>query len=153
VKRSADLRSGKRSEPATVQVDGQPLSAAFQNIVDGRIKLAIERLTGKQGQDITDIAKSLNLSSSRLRHLFKDELATSPTRFVKRLRLERARHLLEGSFFTVKEVMSQLGITDPSHFARDFKALYGHPPSQARWRASSDKAASQRQPLAPTNSH
>lgn len=80
------------------------------------------------------IAKQLNISSSRLRHLFKYETGISPVQYQKALRLQKAKHLLETTFLTVKEVMLQVGIKDESNFARDFKKRYGLSPKKYRTR-------------------
>ena len=82
--------------------------------------------------DIKALADSVNLSPSRLRHLFKDETGYTPAQYLKRLRLERAKELLEGSFLRLKEVMPRVGVKDESHFVRDFKKTHGLPPIKYR---------------------
>jgi len=44
-----------------------------------------------------------------------------PAKFLRVLRLERAKELLETSYLSVKQVMVQVGVTDGSHFVRNFK--------------------------------
>ncbi len=56
----------------------------------------------------------------------------SPIKYLKLLRLEKAKHLLETSFLSVKEITYQVGINDESHFVRDFKKAYGNAPGQHR---------------------
>lgn len=85
--------------------------------------------------DIKALAASVNLSPSRLRHLFKDETGYTPAQYLKRLRLERAKELLAGSFLRLKEVMPRIGVTDDSHFVRDFKKTHGLPPIKYRSKA------------------
>lgn len=46
--------------------------------------------------------------------------------------MERAKHLLETSFLSVKEITHNVGLKDESHFVRDFKAVYGVPPTRYR---------------------
>ncbi|HKG47209.1 MAG TPA: AraC family transcriptional regulator [Pyrinomonadaceae bacterium] len=84
--------------------------------------------------DIKALANCVDLSASRLRHLFKDQTGLTPAQYLKRLRLERARELMDGSFLRLKEVMPQVGITDQSHFVRDFKKTHGLPPNRYRHR-------------------
>lgn len=81
---------------------------------------------------INELAKSLNLSESRLRHLFKKETGVSPIQYLKAQRIESARKLLETTFLSVKEVMLRVGAKDKSHFIRDFKKAFGLSPSQYR---------------------
>jgi AraC-like DNA-binding protein len=78
------------------------------------------------------MGEEVNLSSWRLCHLFKLELGTSPIEFLTQFRLERAKHLLETEFLTVKETMNKVGISDASYFSRSFKATYGMTPGECR---------------------
>jgi AraC-like DNA-binding protein len=80
------------------------------------------------------LAQAVNMSSSRLRHLFKGEVGKTPTQYLKDLRMERARKLLENTSFHVKQVMMDVGINDESHFLRDFKRAFGMTPKQCRVR-------------------
>jgi len=77
-----------------------------------------------------EIAESVHLSPSRLRHLFKDETGKSLARYRRELQLERAKHLLETTFLSVKEVASNAGIDGISHFVRDFAKAYGMTPAR-----------------------
>jgi AraC family transcriptional regulator of arabinose operon len=83
---------------------------------------------------IAELAARVNLSPSRFRHLFRAQLGVGPAQFQQRLRLRRARLLLERTFLTVKEVMALVGYNDPSHFARDFRRAHGVAPSALRQR-------------------
>src|SRR6187401_517436 len=87
---------------------------------------------------VGDLAALVNLSSSRFRALFVAQTGVSPAQFLQRLRLRRARLLLEHSFLTVKEVMAAVGYSDPSHFARDFRRTHGVSPTACRRISSAD---------------
>jgi len=55
---------------------------------------------------------------------------------LRRARMESARHLLETSFLSVKQIMVCVGINDISHFARCFKDTYGLTPTGYRNRTT-----------------
>ena len=55
-----------------------------------------------------------------------------PIRYLRLLRMERAKDLLESSFLSVKEIAFQVGLNDESHFVRDFKSTYGFSPALYR---------------------
>ena len=80
------------------------------------------------------MAASVNLSYSRLEHLFKAETGMTPVSYLKKLRIERARKLLETTFLTNQQIIIKVGMYDESHFVKDFKRAYGLRPSLYRKR-------------------
>src|SRR5215471_8373728 len=94
------------------------------------IQLIDSSLTGEL--TIEDIARSVDLSASRISRLFKSETGTTIGRFIKHSRLERARNLLETTDLSIKQILNETGISCASHFVRDFKSAYGVSPSQHR---------------------
>jgi AraC family transcriptional regulator, arabinose operon regulatory protein len=109
------------------------VASVTQNFgAESRIQEALKLVQRTPGVNMTHVARSVNLSNSRFRHLFKQKVGVSPLTFVKLMRLERARQLLQTSFLRVKEVAALVGANDMSHFSRDYKRLYGQTPSQTR---------------------
>ena len=120
--------------------------------MDQRISKVVELMRGNLRFGLTPeaLAQVVNLSPSRLHNVFKGETGMSPARYLKTLRLERAKALLEESFLSVKEIRVRVGIGDESHFVRDFRKAYGLTPTQYRARhharppRSEDEAARER---------
>ena len=81
---------------------------------------------------LAEFAQSVNLSVWRLCHIFKSDVGMPPIRYLRLLRMERAKGLLESSFLSVKEIAYQVGLNDESHFVRDFKSTYGYTPALYR---------------------
>jgi transcriptional regulator GlxA family with amidase domain len=81
---------------------------------------------------LAEFAQSVNLSVWRLCHIFKSDVGMPPIRYLRLLRMERAKDLLESSFLSVKEIAYQVGLNDESHFVRDFKSTYGYSPALYR---------------------
>jgi transcriptional regulator GlxA family with amidase domain len=100
--------------------------------VDRRITWAVGHMHRHLAAPITipELAALVNLSPSRFRTLFSDQIGTGPSQYLQHLRLRRARLLLERTFLSVKEVMGLVGYNDPSHFSRDFRRFHGVAPSE-----------------------
>lgn len=81
---------------------------------------------------LEEMAQAVNLSPSRLRYLFKTETGMSPSDYLRHLRLEKARELLDTTFLQIKEIRTKVGIPDQSNFVRDFKRKYGASPTEYR---------------------
>jgi AraC family transcriptional regulator, arabinose operon regulatory protein len=127
------MRTSRKPRAVILRANPQ-LSILKQNCSDPRVHLALDLLAGdiKHKLRIEPLSQALNLSTSRLRHLFHDQLAMSPAQVLKVLRLQAANELLTSTLMRSKEVMAAVGLNDPSHFARDFKQAYGITPSQLR---------------------
>jgi AraC-like DNA-binding protein len=104
--------------------------------LDPRVRhvLALMERHRREPLAVSDLAREVNLSPSRLRHLFRTELGQSPAYAQRDLCLQHARHLLESTFLSVKQVMAECGWNDPSHFCRAFKRRYGYSPTSVRAR-------------------
>lgn len=102
--------------------------------MDQRIQIvrsAIEQ-DCRRSWTITALAKLVNLSPSRLRHLFKAETGLTTNQFLREVRLREAERLLRTTFLRVKEIMNRVGFLDESHFGHEFKKAYGLSPSKYR---------------------
>ncbi len=100
--------------------------------MDRRIQAVINRMQSNPATEFSELAALVNLSPSRLRHLFKVEAGQTPRQFLRELRLQRAEVLLRTTFLTVKEIASQLGLANSTHFVSDFKKVYGVSPAAYR---------------------
>src|ERR1044072_1941076 len=97
-----------------------------------RQAIALAEETLHKGWRPAKLAAVVNLSPSRLHQLFKEETGLPPARYLRQMRMRRAKELLESTHFSVKQVMGCVGLTDESHFVRDFKKTCGL--TQARYR-------------------
>jgi transcriptional regulator GlxA family with amidase domain len=135
------------------QRNAPPLT--FGNVRDERIRAALEVLRSADlAKDISidNIATAVNLSPSRFRHLFTQEVGETPHGCIRLLRMLRAQKLLEQSFYRIKEIMVMVGYCDASHFGRDYKRCFSVSPSLTR-QISLLQKHSPSQPKHPTNSH
>ncbi len=86
----------------------------------------------------------VNLSISRLAHLFKIETGTSLAEFIRKLRLEFAAELLKSTNESIKAIAFESGYSHTSSFVRAFKIQFNEPPISYRHRMS--RAATRLEP-------
>jgi AraC family transcriptional regulator of arabinose operon len=106
--------------------------------MDARVAAIIARMHAEIGQPlpVASLAAGVELSASRLIHLFTAETGVSPARYLRGLRLQRAHAELAETGLRVREVMARAGFTNASHFSRAFKGHYGLSPRALRGRRS-----------------
>jgi two-component system, response regulator YesN len=102
--------------------------------MDSRIQKVQQMMRDNLNRELSlaELAQSVNLSTWRLCHLFRTDIGMPPIKYLRSLRLEAAKQLLETSFLSIKEITYKVGLNDESHFVRDFKKVYGMPPSVYR---------------------
>lgn len=71
------------------------------------------------------------ISARSLFRQFKQDRGYSPGDFAKRIRLDRAREMLEQAEgnTSVTQIVLKCGFQNPGHFARDFHLAFGELPS------------------------
>src|SRR5688572_10406292 len=102
--------------------------------MDPRVEQTIAVLTQQlhTPMRLPALALAVQLSVSQLTRLFRRDTGLTPAAYLHRLRMLRARTLIEHTSLPVAQVMVQVGISDPSHFARDFRRVHGFNPRALR---------------------
>jgi two-component system response regulator YesN len=105
--------------------------------MDRRVRAVIAMMTNSLHRNVslTEMAKTVRLSTSHLRRLFKSETGQSVLTYLNDLRLQRACALLETTFLSVKEIAARVG-RSPNYLITNFKKAHGVTPAQfaARYR-------------------
>ncbi len=99
---------------------------------DGTIQTAMQYIREHSGRAITvkSIARNVGMSVSNFAHRFSAVARVSPMRFLKRIRLDKARQLMIAERARVQEADARVGYESASHFSRDFKLEYGASPAE-----------------------
>lgn len=115
-------------------IGGDAFEMAVFTPVDRRIQILVRLLENNLNKQIAiaEIAKLVNLSPSRLAHLFKEEMELSIQQYITQLRLAKAKRQLETSFLSVKEIAASVGFSSVARFVACFKNVVGSTPSQYR---------------------
>lgn len=94
--------------------------------VDPCINTLLNRLEHISQEKITlgDVAQAVNLSESRLAHLFKKQTGTPIRRYLLWLKLRRAiKMIIVGSPFT--DAAHQSGFADSAHLSQTYRQMFG----------------------------
>ncbi|MBE6631778.1 MAG: helix-turn-helix transcriptional regulator [Ruminococcaceae bacterium] len=105
---------------------------------DRRICLASEihdYIVGSPLKEIClkNICKKFSFSENHIINIFKKEYGTTPQKYINRLKISRAKHLLELSSDTLESIALNCGFNDYTNFYKLFCRENGISPSE--WRA------------------
>lgn len=79
-----------------------------------------------------DIALHINISEDYLTYCFRQELGTTPIKYLQRYRINRAKSLLKDRQKTITEIALDVGFSDSGYFSRIFHRETGMSPEQFR---------------------
>lgn len=80
--------------------------------------------------NVESMAKALGMSRVQLYKRLLPVTGSTPTEFIREIRLRRAEQLLRESQLSISEVAYRVGFNNPRYFSKYFKEMYGVMPSQ-----------------------
>lgn len=81
---------------------------------------------------VEELAQIVYMHPTAFIRYFKGQFGMPPLKYIKCLRLEKAKHYLESTDLTVREIAELTGFRDASHFGHEFKLTYGLAPGQVQ---------------------
>lgn len=79
---------------------------------------------------VNELAEKAGLSRSQLHRRLKSGCNKSISQFIREIRLEKAKELLEEGNLTVSEIAYKVGFGSPSYFIKSFHDYFGYPPGE-----------------------
>ncbi len=110
--------------------DTEPTTGAY--LVSQAKVILRERLT--EPLRLVELANAVGVSEEHLARRFKQTTGTTVFGYLRRLRIERARHLLATSEYNLSQIATQTGFSSPTLFSRSFRDETGLTPSAYRKR-------------------
>lgn len=85
-----------------------------------------------QSFNISDMAKSANISESAVYKLFSEHLNESPKQYIRKCRISHATNLLLNTDKPISDIAIEAGFYDQFYFSKEFKKEFGVSPSVYR---------------------
>ena len=128
VRRRLKEKFGKGIELKPGEVEVTSLDDEFLK----RVMTAVERNMRREAFTVDHLAHDVFLSRMQLYRKLMALTNLTPSDFIRRMRLERARDLLQKHGGTVAEVAESVGFSNHSHFAHCFHQQFGILPGEVR---------------------
>lgn len=97
-----------------------------------RVARALEYLHQNYNQTVTvqDLAQSANMSISAFHNAFRSVTSASPIQYIKKVRLNKARELIQLEGLKVGDAARLVGYNSTSQFSREFKRHFNATPKE-----------------------
>lgn len=105
-----------------------PKEAAFLQKMNAVIVANIEN----ELFDVSVLSREMNMSRAGLFRRLKPLIQQPPAKYIRTIRLQKAKEWLETTDITVGEAASKTGFQTPSHFSKAFSEMFGFLPSAIR---------------------
>ena len=112
---------------------------ACQNILSKRteksnsiIGLAKDYIRNNYNKDISldDVSRAVNISPYYFSKIFKENTGQNFIEYLTNIRIDKAKELLGTTEYSMKEICSMVGYSDPNYFSRSFKKNVGVTPTE-----------------------
>ncbi|QHT62122.1 AraC family transcriptional regulator [Paenibacillus lycopersici] len=113
-------------------------SLAILPDIERQIKRAVRWLSFQYAQPISieELSRSLGYHRTHLSKMFKQVTGVSPMQFLLKVRMERAKELLNDQhYLSIDQVASSVGYPDALYFSKQFRKAFGCSPSEYRAQA------------------
>ena len=108
------------------EVTATSVEAAFLNRMMG----VLEENLGEENFGVESLSSALHLGRRQLHRKIKAITGETPTDFIRSIRMQRAKQLLEQKSGTVSEIAFQTGFSSLPYFSKAFKDQFGMLPSE-----------------------
>ena len=131
-----DEKQHSVQEPLPVEKYPRSDNSASMRLLMRKVRLYILKNLDRPLPSLKEIGLIHNTNKNSLKEQFKKVYGTSIYQFYNKKRLEKAALLIRSTELPISAVTQQCGFKDSSHFARKFKAQFGHTPRVYRGVAS-----------------
>jgi two-component system response regulator YesN len=115
------------------------ISEACKNILSKKeersnsiIEQAKSHIRENFAKDISldDVSRTVNISPYYFSKIFKEETGVNFIEYLTNIRIDKAKELLSRTDYSMKEICSMCGYSDPNYFSRSFKKNVGVTPTE-----------------------
>jgi len=109
-----------------------PLVSSVHSELPAWLAQTLRRISNDPACNITDLARVAGFSPAQFRRAFHQHIGSTPRDYLKTQRLETARHYLEHTDLSLRNIAERIGWRDANHFSQVFRETYGLSPSYYR---------------------
>ena len=129
LRKALQARYAQAAHPIVFPQKGdQTTPPSLDDLFLQNIRRIIDEKIGDADLDIPYLCKKAGLSSTQLFRKMKALTGEAPISFIRKVRLHKAKELLQTTDLSISEIAYDLGFNDPDYFSRAFGKEFGCPP-------------------------
>ena len=97
-----------------------------------KVKTYIRHHYSEKNIGAEELAGMVYLSPGYLSAVFKEETGVTLNRYIREVRMEKARELVEGTNMKIAQIAKEVGFSNSSYFCRSFREFFGNSPESCR---------------------
>ena len=114
----------------------EKIRGAADEYLKGAVELIRKNYTVPFG--VNDLCQRINITRSYLYKLFIHHYGVSPSEYLVKFRLEKAREIMDSGHSSVDSLAERTGFASQSYFTKRFRETYGMPPREYMRRADQE---------------
>lgn len=87
-------------------------------------------LSPSESLSTAELARLCSVSEAHFRRLWKKQFGVTPTEYIRKKRLYKAKDMLLSGIYTVKSAAAEVGYDDANYFSRVFRKEFGLSPTE-----------------------
>ena len=118
------------SSSASNTQEDNPLFSNLEDSFIASFHQSLEENIEDENFGITEMCKAMAMSRAQLHRKIKALTGLSTSHYMRAIRLQKARQLLEKTDLNISEVSYRVGFKDPKYFSRTYSEVYGFAPTE-----------------------
>ncbi len=119
----------QRRQPLKITASGVAVTPIDEQFLQ-RLQQVVEENMEDEHFQVGSLCRKIGIGERQLYRKLQGLLGCTPAAYIRQLRMERARQLLEKGAGTVSEITFMVGYSNTSAFARAFRETFGQAPSK-----------------------
>ena len=112
----------------TLPTEGLPLEDSFLE----KLKTIVEQNLDNNQFGVPELGDAISMSKMQVYRKLKALTNQTPSVFIRTIRLQKGKELLETSEMTISEIAYDVGFSDPNYFSKTFQKEFGKSPRDFR---------------------
>ena len=128
---ASQATSGIPPETAAIAPEAQAV-LEVEDVFVQKIRRYVEEHIGNADLSMDELSRAMTMSYQNLHRKLTALTSLAPVQFIRLIRLQKAKALLQTTRRPIGEIAFEVGFNDPKYFSRVFAEEYGSPPSSFR---------------------